>query len=102
MNWCGVFTKISSLREGVGEQNKNTSACWTCNPAARGNHRTGTWKSLALVDMHACVSMQGGRRSQNKVPHPSVCSAVSVRGTELAVSQEVPCGLFMLPLPMQH
>jgi len=97
MNWGGVFTKISSLREGTGGQNKNTPACWVCSPAAGGNHRNGTWTSLALVLMHACVCMQGGVRSQNAAPHPpphTVCSAVPIRGSELAVSQEVPHSLW--------
>lgn len=99
MNWCSVFTKISSLREGAGNRTKILllagHVILKLGEQKRHLEITGTCR-------HACVSMQGGRRSQNKVPHPSVCSAVSVRGTELAVSQEVPCGLFMLPLPMQH
>lgn len=77
----------------MGGQNKTTSARWACNAAVGGNHRNGTWKPLAVVHMRVCVRMQGGGRSQTKTPHPSVCSAVSIRGTELAVSQEVLRGL---------
>lgn len=90
MNWCSVFTKISSLRKGMGGQNKTTSACWACKKSPKG-----TWKPLALVHVHVHVRvcMQGGQRVLKQSPTPLSVFRVSTGGTELAVSHEVPRGL---------
>lgn len=53
---------------------------------------TRTWKPLALVHMYVCVCMQGDRRAGNKAPQLP-CYQESVRGTDPAESQEIPCGL---------
>lgn len=92
MNWYSVFHKISYLGEGMGNRTKPLLLAGCEILQLREITDSSTWKPLALVHMYARVCIQGTGGPKIK-PHTSQCYQQSARGTELAESQELPCGL---------